>query len=162
MSSITDIKPTKHGSSGLYWHMPVPDDHPSKPLNVSCWVLHSPWCTPQFKDYTVSLIHLRRLDGFVEPELHFPEATHMVVICGLNPASKVGGDINGPFDIVKAPTIVQQFHARHDAEAFMKIEAILVDVVNGKTSVAEENAHTIAHILVAPVVGKATRQRFQI
>lgn len=98
----------------LFW--PLEFDREASPATVGCWVVSCPWAHPIWRDYMVSVVHLRPLEGKPPAKLRFPAAEHELVVCALDPdhpAPRHAADVH----LLMPPNLVFQFRGLDDEKA---------------------------------------------
>ena len=97
---------------------------------VARWVVTSEVFHPVWRQYMMSLIHLRDIDGYGSATLDFPGATHAVCSVTLDPSK---GDFQeGGFEYLVPINFEAQFTAASDTDAQKVLDSFVVRVLNSE------------------------------
>ena len=116
---------------------------PDWDATLSLWIISAPQSHPLWWWYTLSVIHLRPIDGVKPATITLPGASHEFILVALNPEEPVPdldamerGDFRSICSLTP-PNLVEQFEVRNDAEALrfgeMAVEAIVHGIVSPDT-----------------------------
>lgn len=70
-------------------------DLPGASTTVTWWLLTGPW-HPAWSQFVISVVSLADVDGVPPAKLHFPGATHELLVAALNPGSGVVATRHAP------------------------------------------------------------------
>lgn len=156
MKTCLNTPPQKRSNYAAIWTLEVPALDPRSQATVGLWILKAPLAHPLFKDYLVSLIHLREIEGWESPSKQATHVTHEALVFALDPGVEVGLDVGTHYALLEPINIDVQFQARNDVDALAKIESLLCYVVAGELSPDDSCRHHWAHLLCKGVVETAT------
>jgi hypothetical protein len=142
-------------SLGRAWKIPPPKSDKAHGT-VAAWVVHAPHSNLMWSWYFVGTVHLRGVEGLEEPHLHFPGATHEIVIMALNPEyplPEVGNWKNAQF--LWPPDLTHQFIVSRDEEAQELTDLVVEQIVRGKSCDSDHRTYWIAAV-------DATAEHFRI
>lgn len=166
MTAWLEAPPDLAGPYGHAWDLldqqraacPVqnPDD-----ATLSWWIFHAvPTQHPAWEWYTISTVHLRNIEGQTRPpDLHFPAATHELLVLALNPEHLpvVAGRLP-PW--LEPPNACVQFPCAEDTNAISVTTDIATALCSGQLYVEEPGGNIITSALGAD--GRQARGRSRV
>lgn len=90
---------------------------PDQEATVACWFLEVPGAHPLWSRYILTVIHLRDIPDVPPAFKRFPEATHELVVCGLNPEKNPRSDDPATWQHLTPFNVSTQFTICGDAAA---------------------------------------------
>lgn len=90
------------GPAGIATRLDVLPDMPNADTTVCWWLLEGPW-HPAWHQFILSVVRLADVPGKPPAVLHFPGATHEVLVLALNPpeGGVFGAPARHPVDVVQ-------------------------------------------------------------
>lgn len=99
------------------------------PCTLAYWIIEAPWAHSSWTQYCLSLVHLRD-EAFFRPAFKFDErATHEVMLCAIDPTTRVSIGMNEPHTGMAPPNFVGQFQRPTDAEAIDLVRKTVMQVI---------------------------------
>ena len=83
------------GPRGFAEHLDIDPDLPGSETTVTWWLLTGPW-HPVWPQFVLSVLHLRDQAGMPPARLHFPGATHELLVVALNPGKGRRATVHAP------------------------------------------------------------------
>jgi len=111
--------------------------HPSSFTCVAIWCIEAPWAHPFWHSYTVTLAHLRKVEGMPPAEIVLERATHQFWLHAMNPDRPRGPFIDGKTlpAWLEPVNFAAQFIAADDADAIATLErGAVAPILDGSLS----------------------------
>jgi hypothetical protein len=121
---------------GSAWTVPI---EPGNRCVLALWLIDAPWAHPIWSQYCLSLIHLRDAEGFRPARKHDDRATHEVMLCAIDPKTRVNIGMNDPHEVMAPPNFVGQFHRSNDTEAVDLVRKAVLQVIKRHLSPDTDN-----------------------
>ncbi|MGH9608066.1 MAG: hypothetical protein ACRD34_00195 [Bryobacteraceae bacterium] len=135
MRKGTRIGLVKRGVAGVAREILIdvlPTDPRSWTGTLSQWYVEAPNQSPAWSEYYIGCVHLRPIEGGVEPVLSFPEATHEFVVAALDPSHKPKAFAPESWYFLTPINLVYQVKLPNDATAVRILSLAVGEVVNGR------------------------------
>lgn len=113
---------------------------------VSGWLIKAPWAHQLWHSYILFLLHLRPLEGFPWPKIYVKGATHEIVLFATDPEAKIQLDKPASAYLLHPPNFAAQFISDGDETAALKIQEVVVKIVEGRLS--PDTDHTQSWIAI--------------
>lgn len=122
-------QPDMMGPAARAWRLPDGWDR----AGVGAWIVHAPGSHPLWPWRFVFAIHLRGAAGLPEPFLHFPGASHEIVVISLDPKHyppELDGGA-GSLHPLTPPDVVEQVMGLTDDQATELLDLLVVGCCGG-------------------------------
>jgi hypothetical protein len=111
------------------WKMTMPETGQPNP-SLDSWALHMPGVHPCWSHYLVAGVCLRDFPGCAPAKLHFPLATHEVVVAAIHPDCKPGVQIGvGELTLLEPVNYCQQITTASDEVANRVVQQVAVGFI---------------------------------
>lgn len=94
------------GPMGTAEWIEAPDGSPT----MASWLLYLPFAHPIWQHYLMGLITLEDMPGFPPAHKHFPDATHEIMVCALDPQKRPNAHNLASRVPLQPLNIVEQFN----------------------------------------------------
>ena len=101
--------------------------------SVCVWIVSAPWAHPVWHSYLIVCLFLRDVPGVPPAKVAMAGATHEVIVAALDPEQK-RIPLNDYPKMLKPLNFAGQWIAASDEAAAAKIEATVLEIVNGTLS----------------------------
>ena len=102
-----------------------------KPTTLDAWFLDLPQVHPFWPRYLLSVVHLRPEPGFGPPVLHYPGATHELIVVALDLEKGPTAGVPSTWFPLLPVNVTFQFHGLSDARAVSLAAFAAAQVVRG-------------------------------
>lgn len=156
--------PDINGARWRAWRVPVQPQNPDETASLACWLLHCPGAHPFWSYWTVSLIHLRPIEGGSRPAVKsYPHAEFELMVITIDPNHQPDPDDSRSLHYLRPVDVSEQFHGITDAQAVELTKALVEHVCRGMLSPdsdwrarwREHIEATVEHMTTGHPVGNA-------
>lgn len=112
-------EPDVKGPAAEAWQIANPPTQPVATAAVAGWLIHSTHFHPFWRWWSLSVVHLRDVEGVPAAVKDYPEAEYELMILSLDPEADAPDPDHpeGGYPFLMPPDLSHQFHGITDAEA---------------------------------------------
>lgn len=129
--------PDSEGSCGRAWKLQPAAPLPQQIATLSTWLVNRPGAHPFWEWWTVTVVHLREVDGLPEAARVYPEAEYEFQIRTLDPEVSPTPHpdmVDEGYDYIDPPDVIEQFHGINDRQAQALCSMAIQEILDGHLS----------------------------
>jgi hypothetical protein len=128
----------RSGPCGRAWLLqPEEAPSPQQEATLSTWLVNCPFRHPFWEWWTVTVVHLRDVEGLPSAERAYPEAEYEFQIRTLDPEESPTPDpdlVDEGWEYLDPPDVIEQFHGIGDHQAQALCSMAIQEILNGRVS----------------------------